>query len=62
LKMQAVRLLLLPHLLFLPLRRAPVPLRTARLFSRGQLHAGRRGPVAGMLDRVFNILSLGRGA
>jgi hypothetical protein len=32
--MQAVRLLLLPHLLFLPLRRAPVPLRTARLFSR----------------------------
>jgi Fe-S-cluster-containing dehydrogenase component len=29
---------------------------------QGQLHAERRGPVAGMLDRVFNILSLGRGA
>jgi Fe-S-cluster-containing dehydrogenase component len=29
---------------------------------QGQLHTERRGPVAGMLDRVFNILSLGRGA
>ncbi|MGF7137714.1 hypothetical protein P3T40_009230, partial [Paraburkholderia sp. EB58] len=27
-----------------------------------QLHAERRGAVSGMLDRVFNILSLGRGA
>jgi ferredoxin len=30
--------------------------------TQGQSRAERRGPVAGMFERVFNILSLGRGA